>query len=126
VRSNGLEIGVEHLFGLAGRFEDQFIEARRAALEKCLNKMANHPVLSLDPDLRLFLESESFEFEVSSRFLFLCANADSLGQVKHRKHETAQSQESKGLLATIGGSIGGPRFVEKDDVSMRHLNPHSF
>lgn len=26
--------------------------------------MANHPVLSLDPDLRLFLESESFEFEV--------------------------------------------------------------
>jgi hypothetical protein len=27
--------------------------------------MANHPVLSLDPDLRLFLESESFEFEVS-------------------------------------------------------------
>ncbi|KAI5450843.1 Vacuolar protein sorting-associated protein vps5 [Naganishia albida] len=83
---------------LSGRFEDQFIETRRAALEKCLNKMANHPVLSLDPDLRLFLESESFEFEV-----------------KHRKHETAQSQESKGLLATIGGSIGGPRFVEKDD-----------
>jgi hypothetical protein len=37
--------------------------------------------------------------------------------VKHRKHESAQSQESKGLLATIGGSIGGPRFIEKDDVS---------
>ncbi|GHJ83709.1 hypothetical protein NliqN6_0111 [Naganishia liquefaciens] len=83
---------------LSGRFEDQFVETRRAALEKCLNKMANHPVLSLDPDLRLFLESESFEFEV-----------------KHRKHESAQSQESKGLLATIGGSIGGPRFIEKDD-----------
>ena len=37
-------------------------------------------------------------------------------QVKHRKHESAQSQESKGLLAAIGGSIGGPRFIEKDDV----------
>lgn len=39
-----------------------------------------------------------------------------VAQVKHRKHESAQSQESKGLLATIGGSIGGPRFIEKDDV----------
>ncbi|KAJ9095011.1 hypothetical protein QFC21_005804 [Naganishia friedmannii] len=84
---------------ISGRFEDQFVETRRAALEKCLNKIANHPVLALDPDLRLFLESESFEYEV-----------------KHRKHETTQSQDGgKGLLASIGGSIGGPRFVEKDD-----------
>ncbi|KAJ9105808.1 hypothetical protein QFC19_003376 [Naganishia cerealis] len=83
---------------ISGRFEDQFVETRRAALEKCLNKVANHPVLSLDPDLRLFLESESFEYEV-----------------KHRKHETAHSQDGKGLLASIGGSIGGPRFIERDD-----------
>ena len=48
------------------------METRRAALEKCLNKIANHPVLALDPDLRLFLESESFEYEVSSVFGFWC------------------------------------------------------
>ncbi|KAJ9115493.1 hypothetical protein QFC22_005251 [Naganishia vaughanmartiniae] len=84
---------------ISGRFEDQFVETRRAALEKCLNKIANHPVLALDPDLRLFLESEAFEYEV-----------------KHRKHEASQSQDGgKGLLASLGGSIGGPRFIEKDD-----------
>lgn len=64
-RQSDASWGLISLVMVIGRFEDQFIETRRAALEKCLNKMANHPVLSLDPDLRLFLESESFEFEVS-------------------------------------------------------------
>jgi sorting nexin-1/2 len=55
----------------AGRFEDQFIETRRAALERCLGKMANHPVLGLDPDLRLFLESDTFAVDVRSLDSFI-------------------------------------------------------
>lgn len=47
-----------------GRFEEQFVETRRSALESCVTKMANHPVLALDQDLRLFLESDSFALEV--------------------------------------------------------------
>ncbi|KAJ3081800.1 Vacuolar protein sorting-associated protein 5 [Quaeritorhiza haematococci] len=43
-----------------GRFQDEFVESRRAALERCLRKMAAHPVLQNDDDLRLFLESETF------------------------------------------------------------------
>lgn len=50
-----------------GRFEDQFVNQRRLALEKCIQKIANHPVLSKDTDLRLFLESDSFSLDVSSR-----------------------------------------------------------
>lgn len=47
-----------------GRFDDQFVRQRRLALEKCIQKTANHPVLGKDPDLRLFLESDSFALDV--------------------------------------------------------------
>lgn len=50
---------------VSGRFEEQFVETRRAALQRTLGKMANHPVLSLDPDLKLFLSSDAFSVDVS-------------------------------------------------------------
>ncbi|XP_059490276.1 sorting nexin-2-like [Neocloeon triangulifer] len=36
----------------------EFIERRRAALERFINRTANHPILRVDPDFRDFLESE--------------------------------------------------------------------
>jgi sorting nexin-1/2 len=48
-----------------GRFDDTFVQQRRLALEKCIQKTANHPVLSKDPDLKLFLESDTFSLDVS-------------------------------------------------------------
>ncbi|XP_012285320.1 sorting nexin-2 [Orussus abietinus] len=36
----------------------EFIERRRAALERYLNRTAMHPVLSVDPDFREFLEAD--------------------------------------------------------------------
>jgi sorting nexin-1/2 len=47
-----------------GRFDDQFVRQRRTALENCINKIANHPVLCKDTDLRLFLESDTFSLDV--------------------------------------------------------------
>jgi len=47
-----------------GRFDDTFVKQRRFALEKCITKMANHPVLGKDDDLRLFLESDTFSLDV--------------------------------------------------------------
>ncbi|KAG6868954.1 hypothetical protein C0993_007168 [Termitomyces sp. T159_Od127] len=79
-----------------GRFEDQFVRQRRFALEKCIQKTANHPVLGKDPDLRLFLESDTFSLDI-----------------KHRKAEIAHEQG--GILASIGQTIAGPRFHETDD-----------
>ncbi|CAH4029138.1 unnamed protein product [Pieris brassicae] len=37
----------------------QFVERRRAALERFLNRLAQHPVLCIDPDFREFLESDT-------------------------------------------------------------------
>lgn len=78
------------------RFDENFVQQRRLALEKCIQKMANHPVLQKDPDLRMFLESDTFALDI-----------------KHRKAELAQ--EKGGLMATIGQSLAGPRFYESDE-----------
>lgn len=48
-----------------GRFDAQFVQQRRAALERCIRKIANHPVLARDPDLKMFLESDTFALDVS-------------------------------------------------------------
>ncbi|KAI0047793.1 Vps5-domain-containing protein [Auriscalpium vulgare] len=79
-----------------GRFDEQFLKQRRSALELCITKIANHPVLSKDNDLKLFLESDTFSLDI-----------------KHRKAE--MTQERGGLLASIGQSFVGPRFVETDE-----------
>ncbi|KAJ3407961.1 hypothetical protein CcCBS67573_g05622 [Chytriomyces confervae] len=43
-----------------GRFQEEFIEARRAGLERFIQKVSHQQLLQQDPDLRLFLESTSF------------------------------------------------------------------
>ncbi|KAJ2743660.1 Vacuolar protein sorting-associated protein vps5 [Coemansia sp. BCRC 34301] len=43
-----------------GRFEDEFVEARRAGLESCLIRISEHPVLWCDDVFRLFLEADDF------------------------------------------------------------------
>ncbi|KAI1767927.1 Vps5-domain-containing protein [Hypoxylon sp. FL1150] len=81
------------------RFESNFVESRRAALEKMLNKTAAHPTLQHDPDLKLFLESESFNVDV-----------------KHKERREPIPGESKGVLGTFGINVGGgSKFVEQDD-----------
>ncbi|XP_053614432.1 sorting nexin-2 isoform X2 [Plodia interpunctella] len=39
--------------------QSQFVERRRAGLERFLNRVAQHPVLCIDPDFREFLESDT-------------------------------------------------------------------
>lgn len=81
-----------------GRFQSDFVESRRAALEKMLNKTAAHPTLQQDADLKLFLESETFNIDV-----------------KHKERREPQLGESKGFFGISVG--GGGKFVEQDDVS---------
>jgi sorting nexin-1/2 len=47
-----------------GRFQDEFIEVRRSALERCIRKITSHPLLQGDENVKLFLESESFSVDV--------------------------------------------------------------
>ena len=88
----------KHAFG---RFQDTFIETRRMALQRCLTKITAHPVLQLDPDLRLFLESDQFAAESKSRRF------------------DSPASEKQGLLA----GWTGPKYVEQDEWfdSRRHF-----
>lgn len=51
-----------------GRFESQFVQQRRLGLERCVQKIANHPVLAKDADLKLFLQSDTFSLDVCAPF----------------------------------------------------------
>ncbi|KAK3630018.1 Vacuolar protein sorting-associated protein vps5 [Elasticomyces elasticus] len=84
-----------------GRFESQFVESRRMALERMLNKIAGHPVLQHDGDLKVFLESEAFNVDIKH---------------KDRARDPLLAAESKGFMSSIGISSGsGGKFIEHDD-----------
>ncbi|KAH7327605.1 Vps5 C terminal like-domain-containing protein [Rhizoctonia solani] len=76
-----------------GRFQGAFVEQRRLALNNCIQKIANHPILSTDDDFKFFIESDTFALDV-----------------KHRKAEIAQ-EKSGGFLS----AITGPKFYETDE-----------
>ena len=82
-----------------GRFDSNFVESRRAALERMLNKTAAHPILQHDGDLKIFLESDAFNMDV-----------------KHREHKEPGLGENKSMFSSIGfGTGGGGKFIEHDD-----------
>jgi sorting nexin-1/2 len=82
-----------------GRFDTDFVESRRAALERMLNKIAAHAVLQHDGDLKIFLESDAFTVDV-----------------KNKERKDPGLGESKGMFGSmLGGSSG--KFIEHDDVS---------
>ena len=85
---------------VTGRFDTDFVESRRAALEKMLQKTATHPILQHDGDLKLFLESETFT-------------------VDKKERKDPDIPESKGMFSSLNLSVGsGTKFIEHDDVSV--------
>lgn len=86
-----------------GRFDVEFVESRRQALERMLNKIAAHPILQNDGDLKLFLESESFEIDKRNK-----ERKDPLG--------VAGESGAKSMFSSIGiGAGSGGKFIEHDD-----------
>ncbi|OAL31141.1 hypothetical protein AYO20_08376 [Fonsecaea nubica] len=83
-----------------GRFDSEFIESRRQALERMLNKIAAHPILHHDADLKIFLESEAFNIDV-----------------KNKENREPDLGQNKGMLSAIGINVGSSsgKFVEHDD-----------
>ncbi|KEF63799.1 uncharacterized protein A1O9_01777 [Exophiala aquamarina CBS 119918] len=83
-----------------GRFDTNFVESRRQALERMLNKIASHPILHHDADLKIFLESESFNIDV-----------------KNKENREPDLGQNKGMFSSLGISVGGSsgKFVEHDD-----------
>lgn len=78
-----------------GRFDEDFVEARRLALSAMLNKVAKHWVLQRDEDFRIFLESETFTTDIKTR----------------------QVSDSKGIISTIGEafSFSSGKFVDTSE-----------
>ncbi|KAB8208258.1 Vps5 C terminal like-domain-containing protein [Aspergillus parasiticus] len=82
-----------------GRFDTNFVESRRAALERMLNKIAAHPILQHDGDLKIFLESETFNLDI-----------------KNKENREPDLGQSKGMFSSFGINVGGgSKFVEHDD-----------
>ncbi|PLB40050.1 sorting nexin 1 [Aspergillus candidus] len=82
-----------------GRFDTNFVESRRAALERMLNKIAAHPILQQDGDLKIFLESETFNLDV-----------------KNKENREPDLGQNKGMFSSFGINVGGGgKFVEHDD-----------
>ncbi|KDQ19604.1 hypothetical protein BOTBODRAFT_51951 [Botryobasidium botryosum FD-172 SS1] len=79
------------------RFQDSFVESRMLGLNRCIQKIANHAMLSTDPDLKFFLESDSFQMDI-----------------RHRRPDIGP-ERGGGLIATIGNSLAGSKFFEIDE-----------
>ncbi|NWX08937.1 SNX7 protein, partial [Caloenas nicobarica] len=47
--------------GMVERFSDEFIETRRKALHKFLNRIADHPTLTFNEDFKIFLTAQAWE-----------------------------------------------------------------
>ncbi|KAM4872611.1 sorting nexin-7 [Thomomys bottae] len=47
--------------GMVERFNDDFIETRRKALHKFLNRIADHPTLTFNEDFKVFLTAEAWD-----------------------------------------------------------------
>lgn len=71
-----------------------------------LNKIAGHPILQHDADLKIFLESEAFNVDV-----------------KNKENREPDLGQSKGMFSSFGINVGsGGKFVEHDDVSKTFLS----
>lgn len=96
-----------------GRFNEDFVEARRAALETMLNKIGSHPELQKDGDFQLFLESEHFANESKHKNM----NIDD----DHYNHQS--SSNSKGFMSSIGGAFSfSSKYVETSDWFIEKKN----
>lgn len=92
----------EKVRGLISRFAPDLVEARRHGLEICVNKIANHPVLAKDEDLKLFLESEDFSRDVKLR------------ETRKGPVPTPEQKTWMGWSGTVGVN-SGHKFQEYDE-----------
>ncbi|KAJ1833178.1 Vacuolar protein sorting-associated protein vps5 [Coemansia sp. RSA 2711] len=91
-----------------GRFEDEFVEARRAGLESCLARIGRHPVLWRDDVFRLFLGADDF---VSK------ARAITEARVAGEISGAALGSTGSGLF----GDGWGAKYKEKDEWFARRM-----
>ncbi|KAG7879383.1 hypothetical protein KL937_003144 [Ogataea polymorpha] len=117
-----------------GRFDEKFIENRRLALEKMLNKIARVSVFQKDYDFIVFLQSERFAAESKEReFLYYHGGSSGDDQSISAGDDGANDFSASSIINTAtGGSNGGflsslisistPKYVENDQFIIEKQN----
>ncbi|KAG7844487.1 hypothetical protein KL941_003863 [Ogataea angusta] len=117
-----------------GRFDEKFIENRRLALEKMLNKIARVPVFQKDYDFIVFLQSERFAAESKEReFIYYHGGSGGDEQSIGGGDDGANDYSASSIINTAtGGSNGGflsslisistPKYVENDQFIIEKQN----
>ncbi|KAG7902904.1 hypothetical protein KL907_004037 [Ogataea polymorpha] len=117
-----------------GRFDEKFIENRRLALEKMLNKIARVSVFQKDYDFIVFLQSERFAAESKEReFLYYHGGSSGDDQSISAGEDGANDFSASSIINTAtGGSNGGflsslisistPKYVENDQFIIEKQN----
>lgn len=84
-----------------GRFQQEFVEHRRLALELFLQRVLQHSILSLDPNTKLFLQSEQFQECVDEK----------------RRLKSAGNSTTMWLISTLGEVVSSfsTKFTESDE-----------
>ncbi|KAJ2046038.1 Vacuolar protein sorting-associated protein vps5 [Coemansia sp. S16] len=96
-----------------GRFEDEFVEARRAGLESCLTRISEHPVLWCDDVFRLFIEADDF----ATKARIITEN-----RVTAEINGTGPPLSGSGGSTTaFGDGWGGTKYKEKDEWFARRM-----
>lgn len=95
-----------------GRFNDDFVQVRRAALEQMLVKVTKHPVLKADKDLEAFLTSKDFGEYLKSR---LMADEELQAATASTLEDRTPPSNSSGGGGTLGfiGSLTGALMLSR-------------
>ncbi|KAJ2480393.1 Vacuolar protein sorting-associated protein vps5 [Coemansia sp. RSA 2320] len=106
-----------------GRFEDEFVEARRAALESCLMRISQHPVLWCDDVFRLFLEAD--DFATKARVITenrISAEINGTGPPLSGSGAGAGAGGSGSSGSLFGDAWGAAKYKEKDEWFARRMH----
>ncbi|KAA8913064.1 hypothetical protein TRICI_003289 [Trichomonascus ciferrii] len=96
-----------------GRFNEDFVETRRAALENMLNKMAAHPTLQRDEDFKLFLQSDNFAHDVKNKS---SNSADDLLEASTANSAAPAKSGGGGFMSSLGGAFSFTgKYVETNE-----------
>ncbi|XP_068919500.1 sorting nexin-7 isoform X2 [Petaurus breviceps papuanus] len=94
--------------GMVERFNDDFIETRRKALHKFLNRIADHPTLTFNEDFKVFLTAQAWELSshkkqgpglLSRMGQTVRAVASSVRGVKNRPEEFTEMNDYMGTFS---------------------------
>ncbi|XP_077592700.1 sorting nexin-7 isoform X1 [Stigmatopora nigra] len=104
--------------GMVERFSTDFIETRKKALHRFLDKIANHPIMSFNQHLKVFLTSQDFSSQKKQGPGFLSRMGDTVRAVAHSVWGIKSRPEEFTHMQEYVDNFGG-KISSVDKVSQR-------